>query len=167
MILKTLSPQSVEWQGQRFSCALGRSGIKVDKREGDGATPTGFFHFGTVYYRADRLEKPVTRLPLVAIQPDDGWCDDPKDVFYNQAIKLPYPASHEHLWRDDSLYDVVVTTSHNQNPVVPGAGSAIFIHLACFDDQKKYRLTAGCLALSLPDLQTILSTATRDAVWVV
>ena len=167
MILKTVTPYEVEWQGQRFKCAVGRSGIKADKREGDGATPTGCFHFETVYYRPDRLAEPVTRLPVMAIQPDDGWCDDPKDPLYNQPVKLPYAASHEQLWREDHLYDLLIITSHNQNPIIPDMGSAIFIHLARLVDQGEYAPTAGCLALSLSDLQLILSTATPNAVWVV
>ena len=167
MILKTISPYEVEWQGQRLQCAMGRSGIKADKREGDGATPTGCFQLEKVYYRSDRLAKPVTCLPVIAIQADDGWCDDAKDVFYNQPIKLPYAASHEQLWREDSLYDLLIVTSHNQNPVIPDMGSAIFIHLARLDDKGHYGTTEGCLALSLPNLQLILSTATSDAVWIV
>ena len=167
MILKTLSPHEVEWQRQRFQCAVGRSGIKADKSEGDGATPTGRFHFEGVYYRPDRLTKPVTSLPIIAIQPDDGWCDDPKDPLYNQPVKLPYPASHERLWRQDHLYDLLIVTNHNRYPAVPGKGSAIFIHVARLDVHEQYTPTDGCLSLSLPDLQSILSTATVDAVWIV
>lgn len=167
MILQTISPIEVEWQGQRFKCSIGRGGIKADKKEGDGATPIGCFRFQTVYYRADRLGKPVTSLPVIAIQPDDGWCDEPNDKLYNQPVKLPYPASHEELWREDHRYDLFVTTDHNQKPSIPYKGSAIFIHLAGIDDYGAYALTAGCLALNLSDLQTILSSATTDTAWIV
>ena len=167
MILKTITPYEVEWQGQHFKCAIGRTGTKADKQEGDGATPIGCFHLEKVYYRADRLPKPATRLPVMTIQPDDGWCDDPKDILYNQHVKLPYPANYEPLWREDHVYDLLIVTSHNQNPVIPKAGSAIFIHLARLDDQGRYCPTAGCLSLSLLDLQLILSTAKLDAVWIV
>ena len=49
---------------------------------------------------------------------------------YNRLVKLPYAASHEELWRDDHLYDLVVVLGFNDDPVVPGKGSAIFLHLA-------------------------------------
>jgi L,D-peptidoglycan transpeptidase YkuD (ErfK/YbiS/YcfS/YnhG family) len=168
VILKTLSPFEVEWQGQRFKCAIGRSGIRTYKQEGDGATPQGCFRFQSVYYRSDRVEKPVTSLPVLEIQPDDGWCDDPYDKFYNQPVKFPCASSHEELWRKDHVYDLLITTDHNQNPTLPHKGSAIFIHIARIDKQgEEYGLTEGCLALALADLQTIISIATTDAIWIV
>lgn len=167
MILKTLNPSEVEWQGQRLKCSIGRSGIKADKQEGDGATPKGSFRLQKVYYRADRLEKPITSLPSIAIQPNDGWCDDPQDELYNQPVKIPYLASHEKLWREDHCYDLLITTDHNQNPSVPYKGSAIFIHLAKTEKEDNYSPTAGCLGLALADLQRVLLTATQDSVWIV
>ena len=140
---------------RRFPCALGRAGIVADKREGDGATPAGVFPLRRVLYRADRLAPPATRLPLALLAESDGWCDDPKDPRYNQQIKLPYPASHEHLWRGDHLYDVITVIGFNDAPVVPGRGSAIFIHVARPD----YGPTAGCVALALGDLLALLAAA--------
>src|SRR5437588_379223 len=99
--------------GMRASCALGRSGITRDKREGDGATPTGSHRLVAVLYRPDRVRRPVTRLPAVPIRSEDGWCDDPADRRYNRPVPLPYAASHERLWRDDHLYDLLVVLDHN------------------------------------------------------
>ncbi len=167
MILKTLNPRQVEWQGTVYCCAMGRSGLTHHKHEGDGATPCGTFRLCHVYYRPDRLEKPQSLLPVTALASDDGWCDDPTDPLYNQLIKLPYPARHEVLWREDFLYDLFITTDHNQNPTLPGAGSAIFIHLARIDDQGRYSPTAGCLALAFKDLSKIIETSPSHAVWIV
>ena len=89
----------------------------------------------------------------------DGWCDDPGDAAYNRAVTLPYRASAESMWRADGLYDLVVITGHNDDPVVPGRGSAIFIHLASPD----YGPTEGCVALSRPDLLAILPFLADDS----
>lgn len=142
----------LSWQGCSSRCALGPSGVRVDKCEGDGATPAGAFPLRRVLYRADRLAPPPTRLALAALAENDAWCDDPKDPRYNQQLRLPYPASHEHLWRGDHLYDVIVVLGYNDAPVVPGRGSAIFLHVARPD----FGPTAGCVAIALADLLALL-----------
>lgn len=142
----------VVWPEGRVRCAMGRAGVRVDKREGDGATPAGVFPLRRVLYRADRLEPPRTALPVQAIHPGDGWSDDPDDPLYNRPVARPHPYSHEALWREDGLYDVIVVIGHNDEPVVPGHGSAVFVHVARPD----YAPTAGCVALALPDLLALL-----------
>jgi len=124
-------------------CALGRSGRRVRKREGDGATPVGCWRITGVLYRADRVRRPVTRLAVRPIGESDGWCDAPADRNYNRLVRHPYPASAERLWRADNLYDVVVVLSHNSRPRVRGGGSAIFMHVA----RPGYAPTEGCIAL--------------------
>jgi L,D-peptidoglycan transpeptidase YkuD (ErfK/YbiS/YcfS/YnhG family) len=138
-------------------CALGRAGVRsaADKREGDGATPAGLWPLRNVLWRPDRLSAPSSRLPARAIGPDDGWCDAPLDPAYNRPVRLPYPASAERLWRDDGVYDLVVVLGYNDAPVVRGAGSAIFMHVARSD----YAATEGCIALALDDLVELVSRA--------
>jgi len=144
-----------------FRCALGRGGVRAAKREGDGATPAGTFPLRRVLYRADRLAAPRTGLDVAAIARDDGWCDDPADPLYNCPVRLPFAAGHEKLWRDDALYDVIVVLGHNDDPPVPGAGSAIFLHVARPD----YGPTEGCVALALDDLLVVLADcAPGDAI---
>ncbi|MPZ09056.1 MAG: L,D-transpeptidase family protein [Kiloniellaceae bacterium] len=143
------------WGPFGWRCAIGRGALGTKTREGDGVTPVGRWPMRRVLYRADRLAKPDTLLPCQAIAPDDGWCDDPTDPAYNRPVRLPYPASHESLTRDDHLYDVVVVLGHNDDPVVPGAGSAIFLHVARDD----YGPTEGCVALALADLLELLKAA--------
>ncbi len=139
--------------GRRFRCAIGRGGVVREKREGDGGTPVGVWPMRRLLYRPDRLDgPPATGLPVRAIDPTDGWCDDPADPNYNRPVALPYPASHETLWREDHLYDLIVVLGHNDDPPVPGAGSAIFLHVAHPD----YEPTAGCLALARDDLLSAL-----------
>ncbi|MSO66151.1 MAG: hypothetical protein EXQ85_10260 [Alphaproteobacteria bacterium] len=155
----SVSPAGIlKWRGRSYRCALGRAGITAMKREGDGASPLGCFSLRRVLYRPDRLPPPKTSLPVTAIDEQDGWCDDPTDPRYNQPVALPYAASAETMWRDDELYDVVVVLGFNDTPVVPGCGSAIFLHVAAASNQP----TAGCVALGRPDLLEVLSTCDRD-----
>lgn len=135
-------------------CALGRSGPAVQKREGDGATPIGRFPLRRVLYRADRVTLPDLSLPVSVIAPGDGWCDDPTSPDYNRQVQLPIAAGHEHLWRLDSLYDIIVVLGHNDDPPIAGAGSAIFLHVASAD----YRPTEGCVAVARDDLTALLAS---------
>lgn len=151
-----VSPSQIARVGaRRFRCAIGRSGIRLDKREGDGATPAGVWMLREVLYRADRIAQPTTRLPVRALRPDDGWCDAPDDPQYNRNVQLPYGASAEALWRADRLYDLIVVVGYNDQPVVPGLGSAIFLHVA----RRGYRPTQGCVAFARKDLLAILKLA--------
>lgn len=136
----------------RLRCAVGAGGIRADKQEGDGATPAGTWPLREVFYRADRLARPTTLLPVRKLRSFDGWCDAPADPRYNRLVRLPYAASAERLWRTDHLYDLIVVVGYNDAPVVPGAGSAIFLHVA----RDGYGPTAGCVAFAREDLLSIL-----------
>lgn len=143
------------FDGLRFRCALGRSGARADKCEGDGATPLGRWPLRRLLHRPDRLPVPETRLPLRALTPDDAWCDDPAHSAYNRPVRLPFSARHERLWRDDSLYDLIVVLGYKDAPPRSGLGSAIFLHVARPD----FAPTEGCVALLLPDLLRLLAVA--------
>lgn len=160
-LLHTRSDGTTWWNDQKIdSAVLGKGGVRVDKREGDGATPVGTFHLVTLYYRPDRVTYPKTRLPVVALTPDMGWCDAPTHPRYNQQVKLPFEASHEKMWMDAHVYDMVVSTSHNQNPIEPGKGSAIFIHLM---GDNAY--TEGCLAMDAEMFLKVMEKACPEDTW--
>jgi L,D-peptidoglycan transpeptidase YkuD (ErfK/YbiS/YcfS/YnhG family) len=145
--------------GAQFRCAIGRGGVRADKREGDGATPVGRWPLREVFYRADRLARPSTVLPARALEKNDGWCDAPDDAQYNRHVTHPYPASAEKLWRADHLYDLIVVVGYNDAPVVSGKGSAIFLHVA----RTNYTPTVGCVAFKPSDLLSILSTIDKGS----
>jgi L,D-peptidoglycan transpeptidase YkuD (ErfK/YbiS/YcfS/YnhG family) len=149
--------EGLVWPGGRAVCVFGRGGLlpAEHKRESDGATPIGAWPFRRVYFRPDRLAAPETGLPVEAIRPDLGWCDDPASPLYNRPVDLPFSASYERMWRDDHVYDVVVALGHNDDPIIPGMGSAIFLHVS----QPDGRPTEGCVACALPDLLALLKTA--------
>ena len=144
---------------RRMRSTLGRSGVVSDKREGDGGTPAGRWPMREALFREDRLGEIVTPLPARPLDPADGWCDDPADPAYNRPVRLPYPAHCEELWLSDRVYDVIVPLGYNDDPVVPGRGSAIFLHVARPD----FAPTAGCVALALGDLLRILRAARPGA----
>jgi L,D-peptidoglycan transpeptidase YkuD (ErfK/YbiS/YcfS/YnhG family) len=148
------------WPGSRVRAAIGRGGLAWAKREGDGATPVGTFALRCLLYRPDRLAAPHTGLMASPIHPSDGWSDDPRDMLYNQAVPLPHPYSHERLWRDDGLYDVIVPLGYNDDPPVPGLGSAIFLHCARDD----YGPTEGCVAIDRADLLRLVAECGPDTV---
>jgi L,D-peptidoglycan transpeptidase YkuD (ErfK/YbiS/YcfS/YnhG family) len=131
------------WPTGAARAAAGRAGVARHKTEGDGATPAGTFLLISAFYRADRLPVPSTRLPLRALKPQDAWVDEPADANYNRLVSLPYPGHTEMMWLDDGVYDLLVVIGYNVNPVVPGAGSAIFLHVAKPD----FSPTAGCIAV--------------------
>jgi len=133
--------------------ALGRGGVKANKREGDGATPRGTFRLVRLWWRADKHPRPATLLPARRIAEDDGWCEDPRDRHYNRPVKLPPGSTADRLKRADHLYDFVIELDHNTRPRVAGRGSAVFIHAA----RPGFAPTAGCVALSLPALRRLLA----------
>jgi L,D-peptidoglycan transpeptidase YkuD (ErfK/YbiS/YcfS/YnhG family) len=141
-----------------FKAALGYGGVRTDKREGDGATPTGLLPLREVFYRSDRLPAPAASVPVRPLSAADGWCDDPTHPAYNRQVRLPINASAEALWRNDASYDIIGVLGWNDDPVQPGHGSAIFLHLARFD----YAATEGCIALALDDLRHVLASGLTE-----
>jgi len=133
--------------------ALGRGGIKANKREGDGSTPRGNFRLRQLWWRADKHPRPTTSLPVQRITSNDGWCENPADRRYNRPIKVPADADADRLARKDNLYDFIIEIDHNTRPRVAGRGSAVFIHAA----RQGFTPTAGCVALEINSLRIILA----------
>lgn len=132
--------------------ALGRGGVKANKREGDGGTPRGTFVLRRLWWRADRLPRPRTGLPVRRIRRNDGWCEDPTDRRYNRPLDVPQGSSADRLWRADALYDLIIEISHNTRPRIAGRGSAVFVHIA----RQKFAPTAGCVALEAGTLRRLI-----------
>jgi L,D-peptidoglycan transpeptidase YkuD (ErfK/YbiS/YcfS/YnhG family) len=137
--------------------ALGRRGIKANKREGDGGTPRGAFRLRRLWWRADRAAKPRTQLPVRRIGASDGWCEDPRDRHYNQPVRLDANDPGDRLKRTDHLYDLIVELDHNTRPRIAGRGSAVFVHVA----RPGFAPTAGCVALEAQALRRLVARAGR------
>lgn len=160
--LTLINETTLEAGGERYGCRIGRAGLAAlgEKREGDLKTPRGHFALRGCYYRPDRIAPPpLTTLPLVALTPGDGWCDEPAHPRYNQPVTLPFDGRHERLWREDGVYDLIVPLGYNDGvdgPIVAGAGSAIFLHVMREDGVG----TEGCVALARADLLALLPRLT-------
>ncbi|MBN8533517.1 MAG: hypothetical protein J0L51_05445 [Rhizobiales bacterium] len=141
-----------------FPCRIGRSGVKADKRESDGASPRATLRVLRGFWRRDRRLPPRTLIPLRPIRPGDGWCEVPGDRNYNRLVKKPYAASHEDMMRQDWLYDVVLELDWNVRPRRHGRGSAIFLHLARDDGGP----TAGCIGIFRNRIDLVLGKLSRN-----
>src|SRR3954467_9026337 len=130
--------------GYSIPVALGRGGIKANKREGDGGTPRGTFRPRQLWWRADRHPRPRTFLPIRPIRPGDAWWEDPADRHYNQPVRLARGQGGDRLRREDDLYDFIIEIDHNTAPRISGRGSAVFLHLA----RKNFSPTAGCVSMT-------------------
>lgn len=150
--------------GKEYRCSVGKNGLACDKKEGDNCTPIGQFPLRRVFYRPDKINPTEIRtsLPTQVLTPSDGWCDDPQAPEYNQFVNLETfntQISYENLWRTDDVYDLIIVVGYNDDPVAPGKGSAIFIHIA----RENYAGTAGCVAFSKGDLLKILFHLSKDS----
>ena len=132
----------------RFKCSVGKSGFSRDKKEGDNKTPIGIFKLGSIYYREDKIKKPISKLNIIKIKKNMGWCDDPKSKNYNKLIKIKkdLKISYEKLFRKDSKYDLFILIKYNYEKTYRNKGSAIFLHLT-----KNYLPTQGCIAIKKKD----------------
>jgi len=148
----------LQYKNLKFRCALGKAGIKKKEKEGDNVTPKGIFKITSMYYRPDKIKNIITAVKKIKIKKNIGWCDDPNSHFYNQQINLPNKFGHEKLYRNDSLYDLILVLNYNVNPIIKNKGSAIFIHVA----KKNYKKTKGCIALKKKHLIELISKIKKN-----
>ena len=154
------APGNIKYKKLRFRCSLGKAGIKKKIKEGDNITPKGKFKILKIYYRSDRIKKFTTKIKIIKIKKNMGWCDDPKSSLYNKEIKLPFNFSHENLYRNDHLYDLILVLNYNTSPIKKNKGSAIFFHIA----NKSYKKTKGCVALKKADLIYLVSKIKKNTI---
>jgi L,D-peptidoglycan transpeptidase YkuD (ErfK/YbiS/YcfS/YnhG family) len=148
----------LKYKNLKFRCALGKGGVKKKTMEGDNITPKGIFKIIKIYYRPDKIKKIKTLIKKIKIKNNMGWCDDPNSRFYNKLINLPTKYSHEKLYRNDRLYDLIVVLSYNTNPIIKNKGSAIFMHIT----NNSYKKTKGCIALKKEHLIKIISKIKKN-----
>ncbi|KAA0205347.1 L,D-transpeptidase family protein [Lawsonia intracellularis] len=140
-----------------YKCSIGKNGTSNCKVEGDKSTPLGKFPLRKVFFREDKIGNNIkTGLPSRKIKKNDGWCDDPTSIQYNKFVDLTCfnnSISHEKLYRDDDVYDLIIVVGYNDSSPIPSKGSAIFIHVA----REGFLGTDGCIAFAQDDLVEILS----------
>lgn len=153
----TLKNNLLYLQDYKLRCSIGKRGISINKKEGDGKTPCGNFKVKYILYRKDRIQNLKSKLKKKIIKKNMGWCDDPKSKYYNQLITFPFKYSAEKLWLKENTYDIILIIDYNSNPIIKNKGSAIFLHIA----KKKYQSTNGCVAVSKKDIKLIASTINK------
>jgi len=135
----------------KFKCCVGINGISLLKIEGDKKTPRGTYSLGALYYRKDRLSKPLTGLKKIPIEKNMGWCDDVNSKYYNKPIKTNKKVKHEKLYRKNRNYDLLIPILYNSLKTSKNKGSAIFLHLT-----NNYKKTLGCIGLKKKDMIILL-----------
>ena len=151
MLIRLKNKDTLKIDEFSFKCCIGKKGLKTKKVEGDLATPKGTYLLKKLYYRSDKFKKIETSLPKIKIRKNMGWCNDPKNIFYNSQVKIKKKVKHEKMYRKDRKYDLVIVINYNLKKPIPFKGSAIFIHLT-----QNYKPTAGCIALSKNDMLVLL-----------
>ena len=141
----------------RFKCCIGKNGIKKNKVEGDLSTPKGNFSLENLYYRKDKLNKPITKLQVKEIRSDFGWCTDNKSNSYNKRIINNKKLKHEKLYRKDYKYDLLIVVNYNRRKIIKNKGSAIFIHLT-----KNYNKTLGCICINKKDFMILIKIINKN-----
>ena len=141
----------------KFKCSAGKNGKTTKKIEGDNKTPKGSYALGSLYYRKDRLPKPLTKLKVIEIKKNFGWCDDIKSKFYNKPIKINNKIRHEKLYRKDKKYDLLIPIKYNSTKPKKNKGSAIFLHLT-----NNYKKTQGCIAIAKKDMLILLKLINKQ-----
>jgi len=137
----------------KINVSLGRSGIfsSEKKREGDWATPAGFYRLGQLCSYESSID---SRMPFIQVNRDDKWIDDSTSPEYNTYVRGATEAkSYENLLLSSIDYKYCMVIEYNTNPVIKGKGSAIFFHIT--SDQ--YPPTAGCVAVKEQDMLRILA----------
>ena len=158
MIIYLKNKHTVQFDDFTFKCCIGKKGLTKYKKEGDFKTPKGIFKFENLYYRKDKVKKPVTTLKCIEIKKTMGWCNDSTNQKYNKLIKVEKNISHEKLFRNDSKYDLLIPIKYNfDKATIPNKGSCIFLHLT-----KNYKPTAGCIALNKKDFLIILKLINKN-----
>ena len=157
MLIKLKNKDTLKLDDYILKCSIGKNGIKSKKKEGDKCTPKGVFSLGKLYYRADKVKKPTTKISTKIIKKNMGWCDDVTSKFYNKEMKINKNIKHEKLYRNDNVYDYLIIINYNTKKIKPGKGSAIFLHLT-----KNYKKTLGCVAVKKKDFLIILKLITKN-----
>ena len=153
-----INKKYLTYKNYKAKCALGKRGIAYKRKEGDLITPKGEFKIKFILYRKDRLKKITSKIKLIVIKKNMGWCDDPNSNYYNKLVKLPYEYNYEKLYKKENIYDIILVLDYNMNPVIKNKGSAIFIHVA----KRNYKKTEGCIAIKKKILLKIIKDIKKN-----
>jgi len=158
MLIKLKNKHTLIIDDFKFKCCVGKNGITINKKEGDNCTPKGKFKIGSIYYRADRVAKPISKIKIKKITKNMLWCDDPYNKDYNKQIYINKKTKGERIYRNDYKYNYFIVIEYNTKLTKPNKGSAIFLHLT-----KNYQKTAGCIAINKKDFLIMLKIINKNS----
>jgi len=149
--LQTFEKDAGGWHAvfPAMAANIGRDGFSADKHEGDLKTPAGKYGFGTMF---GQQPSPGVKFPYRVADSQSVWVDSPSSPFYN-TWQENAALTGEHLANKQSYgtaYAYAVDIAYNTNPVVPGKGSAIFLHVTTGGG------TAGCVSIAKSNLLEVL-----------
>ena len=151
MIIILKNKVSLKFDEFLFKCSIGKKGLTKKKIEGDKKTPIGKFSLGNLYYRSDRILKPITRLKCIKIRKEMGWCDDiQSEKKYNKRRNRTEKVKHERLYRKDHKSDLLIPIKYNTKNLNL-VKAVYFFHLT-----SNYKPTKGCVALKKKDFLIML-----------
>lgn len=132
---------------------VGKNGATGNKQEGDNKTPLGLYKISLIFGTLSDSE--INKMPFRRISSEDKYIDDSEHPDYNCWISGGTSArSYETMLRPDGLYALGAIIDYNTNPIIPGKGSAIFLHI-----WRGQRIgTEGCIAMSLTNLKLLLES---------
>ena len=151
MIIHVKNKDTLLFDDFIFKCCIGKKGFTNKKIEGDKKTPLGKYSLGPLFYRKDRNKKPETKLKIIEIKKNMGWCDDVNNKEYNKLININKKIKCEKIFRSDYKYDYMILIKYNYNQTKKNKGSAIFLHLT-----KDYKKTLGCIGINKKDFEILL-----------
>ena len=151
MIIHVKNKDTLLFDDFIFKCCIGKKGLTNKKIEGDKKTPLGKYSLGPLFYRKDRNKKPKTKLKIIEIKRNMGWCDDVNNKKYNKLININEKIKCEKIFRSDYKYDYMILIKYNYNQTKKNKGSAIFLHLT-----KDYKKTLGCIGINKKDFKILL-----------
>lgn len=153
-VLVALERKEAIWvvKQETIQAGIGKNGfaLPLEKREGDGKSPTGIFRIGKLFSYEKQQN---TLLENQQTTTEDKWIDDPNSDQYNTHVKgITDAKSYENLLLNNDAYKYCTVIEYNTNPIIKGQGSAIFFHLAV----EKPSFTAGCVAIDEDNMKSII-----------
>ncbi len=134
-----------------------RENQKPLKKEGDGKSPAGIFRLSQVfgYLSSDRVQD--LKMPYIPITDEWICVDDPHSKHYNQIIRQNHVGekdwqSAEWMAQVGNPYRWGIVVDHNREPITPGCGSCIFLHI--WDGPQVG--TSGCTAMKDEDMEQLV-----------
>jgi L,D-peptidoglycan transpeptidase YkuD (ErfK/YbiS/YcfS/YnhG family) len=137
-----------------YPAHLGRNGLSAHHHEGDNTTPIGLFGFQSTMYGV--LPNPGVAYQYHRLVCGDWWDEQSSSALYNHFVHVPcgtmpnFGGGSEALWETLPSYDYLAVITYNRNPIVPGRGSAIFLHVS------SGRPTTGCVSIPVNDLLRVV-----------